>query len=105
MKTKLVFGMVLLMHVRLFASGELEDDFVAHEWGTFTSVQGADGVQMEWNPLVTTELPKFVYDQKQMPGAALLLLSKSGMVARQRLETPVIYFYSAQEREVSAKVL
>ena len=32
-------------------------NYIAHEWGTFTSVQGADGIQLEWNPLVTSELP------------------------------------------------
>lgn len=36
------------------------EDFVAHEWGTFTSVQGADGVQFDWNPFVVPELPKFI---------------------------------------------
>jgi hypothetical protein len=30
-------------------------DFVAHERGTFASVQGADGVQFEWNPFVAPE--------------------------------------------------
>ena len=30
--------------------------FTAHEWGTFTSVQGADGIQLEWNPLVASDL-------------------------------------------------
>ena len=34
---------------------------VVHEWGTFTSVQGGDGVQVEWNPLIKTDLPDFVY--------------------------------------------
>ena len=45
-----------------FAKNHIPDsDFVAHEWGTFTSVQGADGVQFDWNPFVAPELPKFVY--------------------------------------------
>ena len=35
---------------------------VAHEWGTFTSFQGSDGDLLEWKPLETSELPKFVYD-------------------------------------------
>src|SRR6266699_4469152 len=37
-------------------------NFTAHEWGTFTSVQGADGVLLDWRPLETSRLPKFVYD-------------------------------------------
>src|ERR1051326_7500271 len=35
---------------------------VAHEWGTFTSVQGGDGVLLDWRPLETSRLPGFVYD-------------------------------------------
>jgi len=78
--------------------------YVAHEWGTFTSVQGADGAQMDWNPLVTTELPKFVYDRSRPRAGIFPLAGKSGTVARQRLETPVIYFYSAKEQQVAASV-
>ena len=86
-------------------------DFVAHEWGTFTSVQGADGVQFEWNPFVAPELPKFVYNIANPTGkaGALVLPSfyfagKTGMVSRQRMETPVIYFYSEKERSVDVDV-
>src|SRR6266536_3487733 len=39
-----------------------QDHFVAHEWGTFTSVSTADGRPQLWNPLVgPSELPSFVY--------------------------------------------
>src|SRR6266481_6796390 len=41
--------------------------FTAHEWGTFTSVQGGDGALLDWRPLETSRLPKFVYDWKK-PG-------------------------------------
>ncbi len=85
-------------------------DYVAHEWGTFTSVQGADGVQMEWNPLLLTELPKFVYDRNRpLQNGKLppeIFASKSGAFnALQRLETPVIYFYSKEERFVDVSVM
>jgi len=97
------------MHARLFAGGELDQDFTAHEWGTFTSVQGADGVQLEWNPLVTTELPKFVYDRGRPNGNPRLARyadysGKGGLVSLQRMETPVIYFYSSRERNVDVTV-
>src|SRR2546425_12805150 len=85
-------------------------DFVAHEWGTFTSVQGADGVQFEWNPFVAPELPKFVYNVTNPTGRANALvlpgfffLGKTGMTSRQRMETPVIYFYSEKERSVDVE--
>src|SRR4029078_10730906 len=105
MKTKSVFLVIVLMHVRLFAGPNTESRLIAHEWGTFTSVQGADGVQLEWNPLVTTELPKFVYDRGRPNGNPRLArysdyASKGALVALQRMETPVIYFYSAKEQKV-----
>ncbi len=49
------------------------DGFVAHEWGTFTSVSTADGRTQRWNPLGgPSELPSFVYKTNQCPKAGLL---------------------------------
>ena len=82
-------------------------DFIAHEWGTFTSVQGADGVLLEWNPLVTTDLPKFVYDSTKPLTDSRLQLNLFGgkdTIALQRMETPVIYFYSPTEQSVDVTV-
>jgi hypothetical protein len=77
-------------------------NYIAHEWGTFTSVQGADGNQMPWNPLTTAELPKFVYD---LIRGKLFDLSKTASVSRQRMETPVIYFHSDQVFNVDVDVV
>lgn len=109
MKTKIVFAIVVLMHVRVFASSGLESDFIAHEWGAFTSVQGADGIQLEWNPLVTSELPTFVYDRGRPSGNARLpryseYSGKGALLSFQRMETPVIYFYSGQQRTIDVTV-
>lgn len=107
MKTKLL-GLVLISIHLYAAAGDLApDDYVAHEWGTFTSVQGADGVQIEWNPFIASDLPKFVYDRnKQSPNAARnpFLVSKDRMVTLVRMETPVIYFYSELDRKVDVRV-
>ncbi len=83
--------------------------FTAHEWGTFTSVQGADGIQLDWNPLVATDLPPFVHNVTKNGLDARahtwpLYQSKAGTYARQRMETPVIYFYSDRERTVDVTV-
>jgi hypothetical protein len=92
-------------------AGELPDEgYVAHEWGTFTSVQGADGVPQPWHPLITAELPSFVYDRSggkspRKEAAHYFDFGKGSYTALQRLETPVIYFYSARERTVDANVL
>src|SRR5215207_9751262 len=62
--------------------------FDVHEWGTFTSIAGADGRAVGWTPLSgPDDLPCFVDRLKFGPKWTL-----SGTV---RMETPVLYFYSA----------
>lgn len=83
--------------------------YVAHEWGTFTSVQGADGVPLAWNPLVTSDLPGFVHDwPKSGPegerATRLLIGGKQVAMTLQRMETPVIYFYADDPMRVNATV-
>ena len=97
MKTHLLLPALLLMAFAATAAAiEPDNGFTVHEWGTFTSVQGADGVQMAWNPQIVSELPKFVY--KSEAGGKIF------SVGRQRLETPVIYFYSDRPRTVDVAV-
>ncbi len=84
---------------------------VAHEWGTFTSVQVADGTLLDWKPLETSKLPGFVYDwthpglNRVFTGNGYGGLGKGSIIARQRMETPVIYFYSDKEQTVDVTVL
>src|SRR2546423_9665340 len=104
MKIKLCTLVLFALQIHFSGRASSAEDFVAHEWGTFTSVQGADGIQMEWNPLITSELPNFVYDAQKPPGSPARHLSLSGTKSAfrtlQRMETPVIYFYSDTERAV-----
>lgn len=77
--------------------------------GHITSVQGADGVQLEWNPLITSELPRFVYGPGKPGGAGRRRVvspfaGKSASRTLQRMETPVIYFYSPEELTVDVTV-
>jgi hypothetical protein len=69
--------------------------FIVHEWGTFTSVAGADGQAAPWSPLGgPTDLPCFVERnplQSKGPGTV-------------RMETPVLYFYASQALEASVHV-
>jgi hypothetical protein len=77
-----------------------QDRFVAHEWGTFTSVSTANGNPQLWNPLGgPSELPSFVYRSHEASRCF-----KSGMLAMVRMETPVIYFYSDRDVRASVKV-
>ena len=81
-------------------------DYVAHEWGTFTSVQGSDGVQLDWHAAQVSELPGFVYNWSNagFDRISTSVMLKSDVVGRQRMETPVIYFYSKTEQTVDAAV-
>ncbi len=76
---------------------------IVHEWGTFTSIAGKDGVALEWRPLNgASDLPKFVHTiQNQDEG--LRHGPKADLTAAVRMETPVLYFYSASETDVSVK--
>src|SRR5689334_7644187 len=67
---------------------------VVHEWGTFTSFQGGDGVLQPWRPLVTSQLPSFVYNwnrpglNRQPAGALAAQFGlKSVVTSLQRMET------------------
>ncbi|MGB7438154.1 MAG: hypothetical protein WBR26_19435 [Candidatus Acidiferrum sp.] len=74
-----------------------QNDLTVHEWGTFTSIAGADGQPMDWLSLTgSTDLPGFVehfHDVK----------FKGGLRGTVRMETPVIYFYSSGENTVSVE--
>src|SRR5262249_30047052 len=99
-----------LAALTLMGGGTLCRDggFVAHEWGTFTSVQGGDGVLLDGRPLETSRLPQFVYDWKK-PGlnrraTSALFAVKGRMSTLQRMETPVIYFYADRKQSVDVSV-
>jgi hypothetical protein len=73
------------------------NSLVVHEWGTFTSVAGVDGEAVEWAPLVApADLPCFV--DKVAFG------SKGWIPGTVRMETPVLYFYTAEDRTVDVRV-
>jgi hypothetical protein len=67
---------------------------VVHEWGTFSSFSGSDGVAAQFHPEGGGDLPSFVYSSVRFVKGA-----SAGTVS---LETPVIYFYS--DRPVTASV-
>ncbi|HXT39088.1 MAG TPA: hypothetical protein VN887_03605 [Candidatus Angelobacter sp.] len=109
MKTAILPLVLVVWQCGVFAGDRPSENFTAHEWGTFTSVQGADGILVPWHPLETTQLPRFVYDWTK-PGLGRRAAgplnpgSKSAFITLQRMETPVIYFYSDRERTVNVTV-
>ncbi len=81
-----------------------EGGIEAHEWGTFTSVAGADGQAVSWRPFSgPSDLPCFVHVLKDGPKTWV----QGGLPAVHalvRMETPVIYFYAPGEAERSVDV-
>jgi hypothetical protein len=62
---------------------------IVHEWGTFTSVAGADGQAVRWLPQSgPQDLPCFV-ERNQIE-------FKGALAGTVRMETPVLYFYAPQ---------
>ena len=68
-----------------------------HEWGTFTSIAGEDGQAVHWFPLTgPQDLPCFV--ERSRIGI------KPSLAGTVRMETPVLYFYAAQDTRVDVTV-
>jgi hypothetical protein len=108
MDTRLLAAFALVS-VSAALTATAAEPFVAHEWGTFTSVQGADGAQSYWRPSIKTDLPDFVYSRESANGGIRGVRlaqadGKASMAALLRMETPVIYFYSDVERDVDVRV-
>ncbi|HEY2384616.1 MAG TPA: hypothetical protein VGK48_25850 [Terriglobia bacterium] len=100
MKTKFLSLCLILFPVlavsTILSSTLNPRDVTVHEWGTFTSVAGEDGVATPWRTYGGREdLPCFVDSfggfKSQIPGTV-------------RMETPVLYFYSSQEATADVKV-
>ena len=66
---------------------------VVHEWGTFSSFSGSDGIAAKFYP-TGNDLPMFVYSTTRFTKG-----SNGGMVS---LETPVLYFYT--DKPINATV-
>ena len=79
-------------------------EFIVHEWGTFTTFSGSDGVFLEFRPLANqvSDLPNFVLDRSYRSPTGLF--SKIKLRGRVRMETPVTYFYTDRIRDVKVSV-
>lgn len=81
---------------------------IVHEWGTFTSFAGADGVYLDFRPLVGNDLPDFVFDLQRQTSLSQQIfsayLTKRTFVTRSRMETPVTYFYTDEPLALQARV-
>jgi len=77
-------------------ASDADRGYVLHEWGTFTTVAGSNGVLLEGLSYDDHALPDFVLQRTE---------SHAGFDGvRCKMETPVIYFYSDRERELRVQV-
>lgn len=78
-----------------------------HEWGTFTTLSGSDGSQLEGLYFEEEHLPKFVHHHSGFSPDPIV--TDKGVylpcdLATVKMETPVVYFYAQKETPVSLNV-
>lgn len=95
-------------------------ELVAHEWGTFTSVINKEGKMIQGLHHEEEALPNFVYDLSRLERTSrtsrpptrgyvpasmnLMPIPTFTEKITQKMETPVIYFYSEKEMDVRVRV-
>lgn len=79
-------------------------DYTVHEWGTFTSVSGSDGVLLPGLQKEEEPLPYFVYSHTGMGWNYGKGWSRPLQNVTIKMETPVIYFYTSQPFEARVHV-
>ena len=100
----IVAGITIKLRRTSSANTSQENRLVVHEWGTFTSIAGKEGVALEWRPLNgSSDLPKFVHTIQDGRGLRHGP-TKADFRTLVRMETPVIYFYTNREMEITAEV-
>src|SRR5690349_24197734 len=96
-RTKIVLLSALLLALTAGATiAKAPPEFTVHEWGTFLAMSGSDGVTLDGMYHEEHALPGFVHsrskDQLKVPAVSV------------KGETPVIYFYTDQPRDVRVRV-
>jgi hypothetical protein len=78
--------------------------YTVHEWGTFTSVSGSDGVLLPGLQQEEEPLPMFVYSHAGMGWNYGKGWPRPLQNVTIKMETPVIYFYTSQPFEARVHV-
>ncbi len=101
MKQQLILSAILFTNLCI---AQTNSYFFAHEWGTFTTLQSSNGKRLSGLQKDEEALPKFVQNivyegiYKGYPFHTTF----SHVVVK--METPVVYFYSDKERDVTVDV-
>lgn len=112
-----------LLAITGFATGAVQvnssrpspDALTVHEWGTFTTVAGVDGRAIDWLPLGgPTDLPCFVEHFQNRITVKFAVndpkrpldyeTARTNLLAKVRMETPVVYFYAPREMTANVRV-
>lgn len=97
MKRRILFASLLACISVVWASASSSPEgLVVHEWGTFLSMSGSDGVSLDGMYHEEHALPPFVHAR-----STAQLKRPSSVV---KGETPVIYFYTSERRRVHVEV-
>lgn len=87
--------------------------YTLHEWGTFTTVSGSDGILLPGLEREESPLPAFTYSHAGLENGNLPRINgviSKGLLNRPvagvtvKMETPVIYFHSDKAFDVNVKV-
>ena len=86
-----------------------DSPLVVHEWGTFTSLSGSDGVGLEGLGHEEEGLPSFVYSRAKVRECPLRAYGYKGLEVpadhvTQKMETPVLYFHTKAARRARVRV-
>jgi len=113
---------LLFLFTAFLSAPSASAQFEAHEWGTFTSLVGSNGITQNGMYHEDEQLPAFVHGfgvtQRDLPPPLTPQPPRrpcrskgcfdddffDNNVITQKMETPVIYFYSDQQRSVDVNV-
>lgn len=102
------YTLVILLGIALsyITPSFAQQPFTVHEWGTFTTLAGSNGVLLPGLYHEEEQLPNFV---QHFPGFSGTGFIHKGLYLQcdnvtLKMETPVIYFYSDKARPVTVRV-
>ena len=98
-------SLFLLTGLLLTSSG-YSQILTVHEWGTFTTLSGSDGGTLSGLYYEEEQLPGFVYHHTGFSPDPSVFVNgyRPCKHVTVKMETPVLYFYSEIERDVTVKV-
>src|SRR5262249_9541207 len=110
---KTMLSVLGALSIGLSATAADTPAYTLHEWGTFTSVSGSDGVLLPGLEREEEALPAFVKSHEGME-AGTHGRSANGLIRKGysrplsnvtiKMETPVIYFYANQRFDAHVQV-